>query len=120
MTLILKLDLDIIMMYYYAKNEVSISIHSKVIARTDRHTDINTHRDTMKPLPRMRGGGGLLCYDTPQSHCDSFDEAFLFVVSTHVPLHLLCPQQELFLSEFNNRETIASIEANNDTYCLQN
>ena len=28
-TLILKLAPDIIMMYYYAKNEVSISIHSK-------------------------------------------------------------------------------------------
>ena len=27
---------------------------------------------------------------------------------------------QLFLSEVNNRETIAVIEANNDTYCLQN
>ena len=27
-------------------------------------------------------------------------------------------QRELFLSEVNNRETIAAIEANNDTYCL--
>ena len=25
----------------------------------------------------------------------------------------------LFLSEVNNRETIAAIETNNDTYCLQ-
>ena len=29
------------------------------------------------------------------------------------------PQWELFLSEVNNGETIAAIEANNDTYCLQ-
>ena len=28
-------------------------------------------------------------------------------------------QQELFLSEVNNRETIVAIEANNDTYCFQ-
>ena len=27
--------------------------------------------------------------------------------------------RELFLSEVNDRETIAAIEANNDTYCLQ-
>ena len=29
-------------------------------------------------------------------------------------------QREHFLSEVNNRETIAYIEANNDRYCLQN
>ena len=28
-------------------------------------------------------------------------------------------QRELFLSEVNNRETIAATEANNETYCLQ-
>ena len=28
-------------------------------------------------------------------------------------------QRELFLSEVNNRETIAAIKANNDTYCIQ-
>ena len=28
-------------------------------------------------------------------------------------------QRELFLSEVNNRETIAAIEANNDIYCFQ-
>ena len=45
MILILKHDLDIIIMYYYAKNEVSMSIHWKVIARTDRQTDRHTHTD---------------------------------------------------------------------------
>ena len=39
MTLLLKLDLDIVMMYHHTKNEVSMSRHSKVIARMDRHTD---------------------------------------------------------------------------------
>ena len=29
-------------------------------------------------------------------------------------------QRELFLPEVNNRETIAAIAGNNDTYCLQN
>ena len=28
-------------------------------------------------------------------------------------------QRELFLSEVNNRETIAAIEVNNDMYCLE-
>ena len=31
-----------------------------------------------------------------------------------------CFQREFFLSEVNNREIIAAIEANNDTYCLKN
>ena len=41
MTLILELDLDIIKMYHHTKNEVSMSRHPKVIARTD--TQIDTH-----------------------------------------------------------------------------
>ena len=48
MTLILKLDLDIVKMYHHTKNEVSLSRHSKVKARTDRHTD--RHIDSMKTL----------------------------------------------------------------------
>ena len=41
MTLILKLDLDMVKMYHHTKNEVSMSTGSKVIAQTDtqRHTD---------------------------------------------------------------------------------
>ena len=42
MTLVLKLDLEMIMMYYHTKNEVSMSGHSKVIHRTDTQTQ--THR----------------------------------------------------------------------------
>ena len=49
MTLILKLDLDMIRMYHNTKNEVSMSSHSKVIARTGRHT--HAHTDSMKTLP---------------------------------------------------------------------
>ena len=38
MTLVLKLDLDMVKMYHHTKNEVSLSRHSKVIACTDRQT----------------------------------------------------------------------------------
>ena len=46
MTLILKLDLDMVKMYLHTKNKVSMSSVSKVIAWTDRHTDRQTHRQT--------------------------------------------------------------------------
>ena len=62
MTLILKLELDIVKMCDHTKNEVSMSMHSKVIAQTDtqtdthRQTDRHTHTDSMKTLPsRIRG-----------------------------------------------------------------
>ena len=58
MTLILKLDLDIIKMYHHTKNEVSMSTGSKVIAQTDTqtHTHTHTHTHTTKTLPlRIRG-----------------------------------------------------------------
>ena len=58
MTLILKLDLDMVKMYHHTKNEVSMSSHSKVIAQTDRQTHAHTHTHTqsMKTLPsRIRG-----------------------------------------------------------------
>ena len=42
MTLKLKFDLDIVKMYLYTKNEVSMSRGSKVIARADRNTDRHT------------------------------------------------------------------------------
>ena len=45
MTLILKLDLDMVKMYHHTKNEVYMSTGSKVIART------HTHTDTTKTLP---------------------------------------------------------------------
>ena len=50
LTLILKLDLDIVKMYHHTKNEVSMSTGSKVIAE-QTHTQIDTHTDTMKTLP---------------------------------------------------------------------
>ena len=46
MTLILKLDLNMVKMYLHAKIEVSMSRGSKVIACTDRNTDRQTHRQT--------------------------------------------------------------------------
>ena len=42
MTLILKLDLDVVKMYHHTKNEVFMSRHSKVIARTDRQIHTQT------------------------------------------------------------------------------
>ena len=42
MTLVLKLDLDMVKIYHHTKNEVSVSRHTKVIACTDRQTDRKT------------------------------------------------------------------------------
>ena len=53
MTLVLKLDLDIVKMYHHTKNEVSMSTHSKVITWTDRQTDTDTHDETIL-LPHTR------------------------------------------------------------------
>ena len=46
MTLILKLDLDMVKMYLHTKNEVSMLRGSKVIACTNRNTDRQTDRQT--------------------------------------------------------------------------
>ena len=65
MNLVLKLDLDMVKMYHHAKNEVTTSRHSEVIARTDRNTDTQT--DNMKTLPsRIRGR-----YQTLSQTCSS-------------------------------------------------
>ena len=49
LTLVFKLDLDMVKMYHHTKNEVYMLRHSKV-----RHTD--RHTDSMKTLPfRIRG-----------------------------------------------------------------
>ena len=53
MTLVLKLDLDIVKMYYHTKNNVSMSRHPKVIACIDRQT----HRQYENIPSHMRGGG---------------------------------------------------------------
>ena len=46
MTLILTFDLDIVKMYHYTKNEVSIVTALKVIAQTDTHTHTDTYTET--------------------------------------------------------------------------
>ena len=46
MTLVLKIDLDMVKMSYHTKNEVSMSRHSKVIACPDTHTDTHRHTQT--------------------------------------------------------------------------
>ena len=45
MTLILKVDLDMVKMYLYTKNEVSMSRGSKVIAQTDINTKTDRQTD---------------------------------------------------------------------------
>ena len=42
MILVLKLDLDMIKMYHYTENQILNYGGSKVITRTDRHTDRQT------------------------------------------------------------------------------
>ena len=48
MTLILKLDIDMVKMYLHPKNEVPMSRGSKVIALTDRKTQIDRQTDRQK------------------------------------------------------------------------
>ena len=43
MTLILKLDLDMVKMYDHTENQVSMPTHSKATAQTDRQTDTHRH-----------------------------------------------------------------------------
>ena len=63
MTLILKLDLDIVKMYHHTKNEVSMSTGSKVIARTDkqtRQTDRHDENITSTAYAGANHGQGII------------------------------------------------------------
>ena len=51
MNLILKLDVDMVKIYYHAKNEVNMSTHSKVVAQTDTLTNTHTDRYCEKHNP---------------------------------------------------------------------
>ena len=53
MTLILKLDLDIVEMYVCAQNEATTFNSSKVIAWTDRNTDRQTDSIEIITYPHM-------------------------------------------------------------------
>ena len=53
MTLILKLDLDMIKMYLHTENELSMLRGSKVIAWTDRNTDRQTDTDRNRQTDRQ-------------------------------------------------------------------
>ena len=57
MTLIFKLDLDIVKMPLYTENEVPSSSSSKVIARTDRQTDRHTDRSESNYYPSAHADG---------------------------------------------------------------
>ena len=52
MTLILKLDLDMVRMYLHTKSEVSMSSGLKVIICTDGHTDRHTETQTDRHIDR--------------------------------------------------------------------
>ena len=56
MTLVLKLDLDMVKMSHHTKNEFSMSRHSKVFACTDTQTD--RHTDTQIPGADPGGAPG--------------------------------------------------------------
>ena len=60
MTLIPKLDLDMVKMYHDTKIEVSVSTHSKVTAQTHRHshTHRHTHADMTKNITSTVYVGG--------------------------------------------------------------
>ena len=53
MTLVLKLDLDMVKILYHTKNEVSMSKHSKVLAQADRHEDRHRQYENIT-FPHMR------------------------------------------------------------------
>ena len=69
LTLILKLDLDMVMMYNHAKKKIDMSMHSKVIACTDRQTSRQTdtkrqkdiHTDKKHYLTAYAGGNKNSC-----------------------------------------------------------
>ena len=54
MTVIFKLDLDMVKMYLHTKNEISMSRGSKVIAWTDRDTDRQADMTENITYPHMR------------------------------------------------------------------
>ena len=62
MTLILKLDLDIIKRYVCTKNEASTFNSSKVIAGTDRYTDRQIHIQTDRHTDRQTDSSENITY----------------------------------------------------------
>ena len=57
MTLVPKLDLDMVKIYHHINNEISMSWHSKVIAQ---HTHTHTHTQNLKTIHEcMYAGAGV-------------------------------------------------------------
>ena len=48
LTLVFKLDLDVVLIYHCAKKKVSVPSASKVTAQTDTHTHTHTHTHTQQ------------------------------------------------------------------------
>ena len=62
LTLILKLDLNMVKMYHHTKNEVSMWTASKVIAWTEIHTDRHTDKHCENITSNAYEGGNKLEY----------------------------------------------------------
>ena len=62
MTLILKLDLDMVKMYLHTENEVSVWSGSKVIAWTDRGDRQTDRHDWKHYLPTYMGGKNVVSF----------------------------------------------------------
>ena len=79
MTLIFKLDLDMMMTYLHTKNKVPSSRRSKVIACTDGQKDRQTQRQNKNiALPAYPDGNkGINCLLTCQYLCPTVDEPIL-------------------------------------------
>ena len=75
LTLVLKLDLDMVKMYHHAKNKASMSRHSKVIARTQ----IDTHRQTHRQFENI-----------------TFPHTLAVMINTFVPLLYIATRQDLW------------------------
>ena len=69
--LVLKLDLDMVKMYHHAKNEVSMSRHSKVTARTDRQTDKTQRHYENFTFPHTQAVTTNNVHSILQQHCTS-------------------------------------------------
>ena len=63
MTLVLKRDLDIVKMSL-PKLKVPVSRYSRVVACTDRHTDIQTQAVSKRYLPTYAGRKNSIVYYT--------------------------------------------------------
>ena len=102
MTLVLKLDLDVVNMYHQTKSEVSRSGHSIVTACTDRQTDRHTERQYENITLPVHAGGNYVSwfasmknpqleprkYQAPKSHINKTKQKAVSRCSSYCVLAL--------------------------------